>query len=91
MIFLPLNFVTSYLGMNTCDIRNMSNNQSLFWAIVVPLTCAVMTVILSIAYNGDQLRWLMSNGFHVLRRYVKISNVSRISIADLERITDNSI
>lgn len=91
MIFLPFNFVASYFGMNTYDMSNMSNNQSLFWAIVVPLACAVMTVILSIAYNGDQLRWLTSNGFHVLRGYVKISNVSRISIADFERITDNSI
>ena len=89
--FLPLNFVTSCLGMNTYDMNNMSNKQSLFWAIFVPLTCAVMTVILSIAYNGDQLRWLISNGSHVLMRYVKISNVSRISIADLERITNNSI
>jgi len=34
------------------------------------------SVILSIAYNGDQLRWLIFNGFSVLRHYVKISNVS---------------
>lgn len=56
MIFLPPNFVASCLGMNTYDMSNMSNKQSLFWAIVVPLTCVVTTIILSIAYNGDWLR-----------------------------------
>ena len=86
MIFLPLNFVTSYLGMNTYDMNNMSNKQSLFWAIVVQLTCTAMAVILSIAYNGDQLRWLVSNGFHVLMRYeylLRTLNGQLIILSDL--------
>jgi Mg2+ and Co2+ transporter CorA len=29
-IFLPLSFVSSYLGMNTIDIRDMNNSQSTF-------------------------------------------------------------
>ncbi|KAJ5624330.1 Mg2+ transporter protein CorA-like/Zinc transport protein ZntB [Penicillium lagena] len=31
VIFLPLSFVTSYLGMNSVDIRDGTFNQSLFW------------------------------------------------------------
>ena len=36
IVFLPLSFVTSYLGMNTTDIRNMGSTQTLFWEIAVP-------------------------------------------------------
>lgn len=56
IIFLPLSFVTSYLGMNTSDIRDMDNKQTLFWEIAIPLTAVTMGSILFIAYNGDELR-----------------------------------
>src|SRR5690242_16586760 len=42
VIFLPLSFVTSYLGMNTTDIRDMGSSSRLFWAIAVPLTALTM-------------------------------------------------
>lgn len=29
-VFLPLSFITSYLSMNTANIRDMSNTQSIF-------------------------------------------------------------
>ncbi|OCL04161.1 hypothetical protein AOQ84DRAFT_391740 [Glonium stellatum] len=90
VIFLPLSFVTSYLGMNTYDIRNMNNKQSLFWAIAIPLTCVVMAVILGIAYNGDQLRWLISNGLRALTRGETTLDVGRMSIEDRERIINDS-
>ncbi|KAF2004202.1 hypothetical protein P154DRAFT_519438 [Amniculicola lignicola CBS 123094] len=65
VIFLPLSFVTSYLGMNTSDIRDMDNKQSLFWMIAIPLTTVTMGSILTMAYNGDQARTYLSNLFRI--------------------------
>lgn len=56
VIFLPLSFVTSFLGMNTTDIRDMGSSSTLFWAIAVPLTAVTMGSVLYIGYNGDDLR-----------------------------------
>lgn len=42
VIFLPLSFVTSYLGMNSVDIRNGTFNQSLFWIIALPSTAGLI-------------------------------------------------
>lgn len=56
VIFLPLSFVTSFLGMNTTDIRDMGSSSSLFWAIAVPLTIVTMGSILYIGYKGDEIR-----------------------------------
>ncbi|KAI9831689.1 MAG: hypothetical protein M1819_004755 [Sarea resinae] len=50
IIFLPLSFVTSYLGMNTADIRSMNNSQSLFWTIALPITFAIAAVALLVAF-----------------------------------------
>lgn len=56
VIFLPLSFVTSFLGMNTTDIRDMGSSSTLFWAIAIPLTATTMGSVLYIGYNGDDLR-----------------------------------
>ncbi|KAJ4982826.1 mg2+ transporter [Stagonosporopsis vannaccii] len=56
VIFLPLSFVTSYLGMNTTDIRDMGSSSTLFWAIAIPLTAVTMGSVMYIGYNGDELR-----------------------------------
>lgn len=56
VIFLPLSFVTSFLGMNTTDIRDMGSSSTLFWAIAIPLTAMTMGSVLYIGYNGDDLR-----------------------------------
>ncbi|KAL4756174.1 uncharacterized protein BDW70DRAFT_164747 [Aspergillus foveolatus] len=37
VIFLPLSFVTSYLGMNSVAIRGGSFTQGLFWAVAIPI------------------------------------------------------
>jgi Mg2+ and Co2+ transporter CorA len=60
-IFLPLSFVTSYLGMNTSDIRDMDKKQALFWEIAIPLTTLTIFIMMTIAYKGDHLRNMMSN------------------------------
>lgn len=53
IIFLPLSFVTSYLGMNTSDLRSTSSGQSLFWAVGVPLTLVVLGCALVAAFFGS--------------------------------------
>ncbi|KAL4755701.1 uncharacterized protein BDW70DRAFT_165200 [Aspergillus foveolatus] len=55
VIFLPLSFVSSYMGMNTADIRNMELNQALFWQVALPVTVIVVALVLVGAYNA---RWL---------------------------------
>ncbi|KAL6704317.1 hypothetical protein ACN47E_008381 [Coniothyrium glycines] len=61
VIFLPLSFVTSYLGMNTADLRDMGSNQSLFYIIAVPLTVVTVGACMLIGYNGDTLRDFFSS------------------------------
>ena len=55
IIFLPLSFATSYLGMNTTDIRDMEQGQWLLWAIGAPLTVVVLLAAWLIAHRGP--RW----------------------------------
>jgi len=96
-IFLPLSFVTSYLGMNTADIRDMANTQTLFWKIAVPLTSITLGSILLIAYNGDRVRAIisslaravtgkpapqMSGGLSVARRKPTVVGVNYFSNSD---------
>lgn len=55
-IFLPLSFFTSYLGMNTADIRNMNRSQSLFWIVAAPVTVVVLGLAVLASYKGDAAR-----------------------------------
>ncbi|QDS73894.1 hypothetical protein FKW77_007176 [Venturia effusa] len=50
IIFLPLSFVCSFLGMNTTDIRDQSTSQWVFWAAGIPLTLVV--IVLSLWWSG---------------------------------------
>ncbi|OQD98435.1 hypothetical protein PENSOL_c009G05499 [Penicillium solitum] len=56
VVFTPLSFVTSYLGMNTADIRDMNSSQTLFWAISAPLTVGIITIVLFVAFQVDRIR-----------------------------------
>ncbi|GAB1206161.1 hypothetical protein APSETT445_004843 [Aspergillus pseudonomiae] len=56
VVFLPMSFMTSYLGMNTSDIRNTDRNQWLFWAIAAPLTLFIVGVCMVVAYEGERIR-----------------------------------
>ncbi|KAJ6013243.1 Mg2+ transporter protein CorA-like/Zinc transport protein ZntB [Penicillium herquei] len=56
VVFTPLSFVTSYLGMNTIDIRNMRNSQTLFWAISIPLTAVIISIVLFVALQAERVR-----------------------------------
>lgn len=46
VIFLPLSFVCSFLGMNTADVRDTTHGQSIFWAAALPLTFIVVLIAL---------------------------------------------
>lgn len=52
IIFLPLSFVTSYLGMNTSDLRDMKSGQTLFWAVGIPVAFITFSVALMAAFYG---------------------------------------
>lgn len=59
IIFLPLSFVAAVFGMNTSDIRDMSNDQGQFWKIAIPTTAAIGALSLFIAYGGPSMRALL--------------------------------
>ncbi|KAL4799854.1 hypothetical protein BDV19DRAFT_385138 [Aspergillus venezuelensis] len=42
VIFFPLSFGTSYLGMNNVDIREGTFTQALFWAIAIPIAAVLI-------------------------------------------------
>ena len=53
IIFLPLSFITSYLGMNTADIRTTNATQHLFWAIAAPIAVIALLIGATLAYGFD--------------------------------------
>lgn len=55
IIFLPLNFVTSFFGMNTSDIRDMTATQSLFWIVGICVTVGVLGVSIFLAFQGGNI------------------------------------
>lgn len=55
IIFLPLNFVTSFFGMNTIDIRDMTATQSLFWLVAILVTVGVLGASVFLAFQGGNL------------------------------------
>lgn len=56
VIFLPLSFVTSFLGMNTTDIRDTDNTQILFWVVSLPLTALIIGLSLLIGLKGNEIQ-----------------------------------
>lgn len=55
IVFLPLNFVSSFFGMNFHDIRNMAQTQWLFWAVALCVTAAVVAGSVFIAFSGGTI------------------------------------
>lgn len=56
IIFLPLSWATSYLGMNTSDIRDLSQGQWLFWLIALPVTTVVIGLAVVVVLKGETIR-----------------------------------
>jgi hypothetical protein len=63
-IFLPLSWATSYLGMNTADVRELRQGQWIFWTVAGPLASAVIGIALVAALKGEAIREYM-----IKRRY----------------------
>ncbi|KAK5991370.1 hypothetical protein PT974_09651 [Cladobotryum mycophilum] len=55
LFFLPLSFVSSFMGMNTTDIRNTNYSQRVFWMTSIPITLVVVVLALSYGYKGDEI------------------------------------
>jgi hypothetical protein len=55
IIFLPLNFVSSFFGMNTQDIRDMTATQSLFWLVAICVTAGVLGASIFLAFQGGDI------------------------------------
>ena len=55
IIFLPLNFVSSFFGMNFKDIREMPQTQWLFWAVALCVTAGVVASSVFLAFSGRTL------------------------------------
>lgn len=51
IVFLPLSFVSSFLGMNTVDIRESNKGEYLFWSSAVPLTTVIL--ITALHWTGE--------------------------------------
>jgi hypothetical protein len=86
VIFLPLSFVTSYFGMNTSDIRDMDQRQSLFWSVAIPLTVVTVGSCLLVGYNGDELRDSVSEAWRKVTGKQHRSTTARsISVAQRKR------
>ena len=51
--------MSSFMGMNTTDIRDIGHDQGLFWSIAVPVTACVVVLALSYGYKGEEiLDWI---------------------------------
>lgn len=65
IVFLPLSFVSGFLGMNTADLRDMPHRQWVFWAAALPLTLVIILLgLLWAGELGNAWRWCL--GFLVL-------------------------
>lgn len=53
--------MSSFMGMNTTDIRDTGHNQSLFWVVAMPVTASVVALALTYGYKGEELLdWIHS-------------------------------
>jgi hypothetical protein len=55
IVFLPLSFVSSFFGMNTVDIREMTSTQGIFWIVSSCLTVAVVGFAIFLAFYGGAI------------------------------------
>lgn len=62
LLFLPLSFVTSFMGMNTVDVRDTEWSQKIFWVTGLPVTLVVVIFALIYAYRGERIQdWMLTN------------------------------
>ena len=65
LFFLPLSFVSTFLGMNTSDISDMEWDQTIFWATSIPITVLVLALAIAYGYKGDEITDWASENFQL--------------------------
>ncbi|KAJ5453203.1 Mg2+ transporter protein CorA-like/Zinc transport protein ZntB [Penicillium cf. griseofulvum] len=55
VFFLPLSFCSSFMGMNTADIRDTKFDQTIFWEIAIPSTIVILTLAFLYGYKWDNI------------------------------------
>lgn len=68
IIFLPLSAVSGIFGMNTNDVRNMDQDQWLYWAVALPVT--LLTILGGLWWMGE-----LNNLFRWVTRRESIRNI----------------
>lgn len=53
--------MTSFLGMNTTDIRDTDLDQSIFWKVAIPTTILILTLAFLYGYKWDSIHDSLSN------------------------------
>ena len=65
---LPFNdghrsFVSSFMGMNTTDIRDTPHDQKIFWTAAIPVTVGVVALSFIYGYKGDAIEDFVTTAF----------------------------
>ncbi|KAI0594964.1 hypothetical protein F4775DRAFT_595725 [Biscogniauxia sp. FL1348] len=55
LFFLPMSFFSTFMGMNTTDIRDTNWDQRFFWMISLPLTAVVVGLAMIYGYKWDSV------------------------------------
>ncbi|KAF2458782.1 hypothetical protein BDY21DRAFT_341310 [Lineolata rhizophorae] len=55
IVFLPLSFVASFFGMNVTDIRDMKQDQRVFWVVSCSVTVVVVSLSTVVAFYGGDM------------------------------------
>jgi hypothetical protein len=84
IIFLPLSFIASYFGMNTADIRNMTQHQGLFWAVALSLTTVVVCAASFLAFYGGAIVERLFEMREEYRRRKAVRRAGRIKYQDVQ-------
>lgn len=77
LFFLPLSFVSTFLGMNTTDVDGLKWDQSIFWATSLPITAFVLLTAIIYGYKGDEISDWFSMKMRSLRPGVHDGEVQR--------------
>lgn len=74
---LNRSFVTSFLGMNVTDVRDINRDQKIFWFSAIPLTFVVVSLSIIYGYKWEELREMLKGTPHS-------THARRIAEEDLE-------
>ncbi|KXG47977.1 Mg2+ transporter protein, CorA-like/Zinc transport protein ZntB [Penicillium griseofulvum] len=55
VFFLPLSFCSSFMGMNTTDIRETKFDQTIFWEVAIPSTIVILALAFLYGYKWDYI------------------------------------